>query len=103
MNHLEILDSHGPYQYVFMNNCEELTTEYNRMYGIIKAYNNHPLVQQLLNDKILSKTSNWSSKWLIYRDIWPDLVQRVKLTGLEGDKEPGICLIRERTTRCDRI
>lgn len=57
--------------------------------NIIKAYNNYPLVQQLLNDKISGKTSNWSSKWLIYRDIWPDLVQRVKLTGLEGDKEPG--------------
>lgn len=37
MNHLEILDSHEHYQYVFMNNCEELAKEYSRMYGIIKA------------------------------------------------------------------
>lgn len=57
MNHLEILDSHGPYQYVFMNNCEELTTEYNRMYGIIKA-NGHALASDAwtLDAGILLKT-----------------------------------------------
>lgn len=57
MNHLKILDSHGPYQYVFMNNCEELTTEYNRMYGIIKA-NGHALASDAwtLDAGILLKT-----------------------------------------------
>jgi len=57
MTHLEILDSHGPYQYVFMNNCEELTTEYNRMYGIIKA-SGHALASDAwpLDAGILLKT-----------------------------------------------
>ena len=57
MNHLEILDSHGSYQYVFMNNCEVLTTEYNRMYGIIKD-NGHALASDAwtLDAGILLKT-----------------------------------------------
>jgi hypothetical protein len=37
MNHLQILDSYTSYQYIYMNNCEELANEYNRMYSIIKA------------------------------------------------------------------
>lgn len=42
MNHLQTLDSHNGYQYVYLNNCEELENEYNRMYSIIKA-NGHAL------------------------------------------------------------
>jgi len=42
MNHLQILDSYTSYQYIYMNNCEELANEYNRMYSIIKA-NGHAL------------------------------------------------------------
>ncbi len=42
MNHLQILGSHNNYQYVYLNNCEELKNEYNRMYSIIKD-NGHAL------------------------------------------------------------
>jgi RimJ/RimL family protein N-acetyltransferase len=37
MNHLQILDSHKTYQYVYLDACEELSNEYNRMYNTIKA------------------------------------------------------------------
>lgn len=37
MNHLQILGSYGQYQYIYMDLCEELVKEYDRMYGIIKA------------------------------------------------------------------
>jgi RimJ/RimL family protein N-acetyltransferase len=42
MNHLQTLGSHNNYQYVYLNNCEELENEYNRMYSIIKS-NGHAL------------------------------------------------------------
>jgi hypothetical protein len=56
---------------------------------LIKAYNQQPLMQQLLTDKIPGKLSNWSSKWLMHRELWPDLLQRPKLTGLERYEAPG--------------
>jgi RimJ/RimL family protein N-acetyltransferase len=42
MNNLQILDTYKNYQYIYLDNCEELSNEYNRMYGIIKA-NGHAL------------------------------------------------------------
>lgn len=56
MNHLEILDHHRQYQYVYMDHCEELVKEYDRMYGIIKA-SGHALASDSwpLNGGILLK------------------------------------------------
>ncbi len=42
MKNLEILDTHGDYQYIYYDVCEELQQEYERMYGIIKA-NGHAI------------------------------------------------------------
>ena len=42
MNNLQILDSHKNYQYVYLDMCEELSNEYDRMYGIINT-NGHVL------------------------------------------------------------
>lgn len=57
--------------------------------NLIKAYNNLPIIKRLLDDRIPGKHSNWSSKWLIHKEIWPDMKQRVKLTGLEKDAAAG--------------
>jgi hypothetical protein len=57
--------------------------------NVIKSYNQLPIIKMLLNDQIPNKISNWSSKWLIHKEIWPDLKKRVKLIGYEKNNEPG--------------
>ena len=37
MKHLEIIDSHNDYQYVYHDDSAKLREQYDRMYGIIKA------------------------------------------------------------------
>ena len=59
MNNLQILDTYKNYQYVYMDSCVELSNEYNRMYGIIKA-NGHALASDAwpLDGGILLKNDN---------------------------------------------
>jgi len=81
--------SHNCNSYLTSLGRENVCDFYEFTPNLIKAYNNQPIMQQLLNDKIPGKTSNWSSKWLMHSELWPDLIKRVKLTGLEGDNVPG--------------
>lgn len=46
MKHLEILDSHGNHNYIYFENCVELTREFVRMYGIIEA-DGHGLMSEI--------------------------------------------------------
>lgn len=57
--------------------------------NVIKSYNQLPIIKMLLADQISNKVSNWSSKWLIHQEIWPDLIKRVKLIGYEKNNIPG--------------
>lgn len=57
--------------------------------NLIKAFNRLPLIQNLINDKMPGKISSWSSRCAIHQDIWPDMRNKPKLTGYEGDKAPG--------------
>ena len=59
MNNLQILGSHINYQYVYMDSCDELSTEYIRMYKIIEA-NGHALAPEpwSVDGGILLKNNN---------------------------------------------
>ena len=57
--------------------------------NVIKAYNELPIIKKLLDDQLPGKLSNWSSKWEIHNEIWPDMKRRIKLTGLEKDQPAG--------------
>jgi hypothetical protein len=57
--------------------------------NLIKAFNNLPLIQDLLDDKLIGKQSCWTSRIPIHQTIWPDIKNKHKSTGYEGDKYPG--------------
>ena len=58
--------------------------------NLIKAFNNLPLIQDLINDKIPGKHSCWTSRIPIHKTIWPDISFKHKSTGYEGDRPVGI-------------
>ena len=50
---------------------------------ILTAFCNHTVIQDLINDKLEGKQSSYSSRWLMYKEIWPEITYRQKLTGFE--------------------
>jgi hypothetical protein len=58
--------------------------------NLIKAFNNLPIIKNLINDKLPGKKSCWTSRTPIHQEIWPDIKYKHKLTGYEGDNYPGI-------------
>lgn len=81
--------SHNCNMYLTSLGRENVCDFYEFTPNLIKAYNQQPIMQDLLNDKLKGKVSNWSSKWLMHSQIWPDLRKRIKLTGFEQDKPAG--------------
>lgn len=81
--------SHNCSMYMTKLGRENVCDFYEFTPNLIKAYNQQPIMQNLLNDKIPGKISNWSSKWLMHQVVYPNLTQRVKLTGFEKNNEPG--------------
>ena len=57
---------------------------------LIKAFNNLPIIQDLINDKLIGKQSCWTSRIPIHQTIWPDIKHKHKLTGYEGENYPGV-------------
>jgi hypothetical protein len=76
--------------YLHSTGRDQLCNWYEFTPQVISAYNKHPFVKNLLDDKIYGKQSNWSSRVLIHKEIWPDIKEKPKLTGFEVDKIPGI-------------
>jgi hypothetical protein len=58
--------------------------------NLIKAFNELPLIQNLINDKIPGKLSSWTSRTPIHSEIWSDIKHKHKLTGYEGDNYTGV-------------
>jgi hypothetical protein len=58
--------------------------------NLIKAFNELPLIQNLINDKIPGKLSCWTSRTPIHAEIWPDIKHKHKLTGYEGGNFTGV-------------
>lgn len=56
---------------------------------IILSHMKLPLIQKLINDNIPGKLSSFSSKAVIHKEIWPDIVIRPKMVGFEGNNPPG--------------
>jgi hypothetical protein len=47
-------------------------------------YHSEPIIQKLLDDKIVGKESTLSSRLALHRNFWPDIKDKSKLTGYEG-------------------
>lgn len=58
--------------------------------NLIKAFNELPLIQDLINDKVPGKLSCWTSRIPIHAEIWPDIKHKHKLTGYEGNNFTGV-------------
>lgn len=52
-------------------------------------YHKNSMINSILNDEVYGKTSTWSSRHLVYKDLWPNLEYKQKLTGYEGNGTPG--------------
>lgn len=48
----------------------------------------HPVFKALLNDEVHGKQGTWSSRYKIYKDIWPTMKFKPKLTGYESGGDP---------------
>jgi hypothetical protein len=59
--------------------------------NVIKSFNVHPLIINLLSDNVPGKISSWSSRTAIHREIWPDIKDKPKLVGFENNNIPGSC------------
>ena len=57
--------------------------------NLILSFNNLPIIQDLINDKIYGKTSSWTSRIPIHQTLWPDIKHKHKLVGYEIDKPTG--------------
>lgn len=57
--------------------------------NLIKAFNEHKIIKKLINDGINGKLSNWTSRIPIHQEIWPDIKNKNKLTGYEGENFTG--------------
>jgi hypothetical protein len=51
---------------------------------VMMSYYQEPLIDKLLNDKLIGKESTLSSRLALHRQFWPDIVEKSKLTGYEG-------------------
>jgi hypothetical protein len=51
---------------------------------IMASYYQEPLIQSLLDDKLIGKESTLSSRLPLHRQYWVDIVEKSKLTGYEG-------------------
>lgn len=47
-------------------------------------------IQKLTNDEIKGKLSSWSYRTTLHRQIWPDIFEKPKLIGYEGDQVPSL-------------
>lgn len=52
-------------------------------------YHKHPVIASLLNDEVYGKTSTWSSRHLLFKDLWPTFEHKQKLVGYEESLRPG--------------
>jgi hypothetical protein len=80
---------HNTSMYATSLGREHVVDWYEFSPNVIKTFIDLPQVQQLLNDMEPGKTSTWSSRVSIYREIWPDIKPKVKLIGFESQEGPG--------------
>jgi hypothetical protein len=72
--------------YLYHQGREAVVDWYEYTPGIMQSYINLPYIRQLFNDEIHGKTGIWSSRTHVHRHLWPDIKDKMKLVGLEGDR-----------------
>lgn len=55
---------------------------------ITHTFHSCPVIANLLDDRLEGKLSSWSSRYEVYKDIWPTFEYKKKLVGLEGTNSP---------------
>lgn len=55
---------------------------------IMASYYNDPIITDLLDDKFIGKQSVLSTRVKLHRQFWPDIQDKSKLTGYEGNGIP---------------
>ena len=51
---------------------------------IAMNYNKNHIIQKLINNQLVGKTSSWSSRYSMFQQYWPDVKNNIKLVGYEG-------------------
>jgi hypothetical protein len=82
-------EGHSSAIYLYNQGREAVVDWYEYTPGIMRSYMELPYIKQLFNDEIYGKTSVWSSRAYIHRYLWPNIVDKVKLVGLEGENLTG--------------
>lgn len=82
--------NHNASMYCYTTGRENICDWYEFTPNLIKAFNRHPVIQQLLSNQLPGKTSSWTSRIPIHKIYWPDIKQKLKLTGYESDNDPGV-------------
>lgn len=67
-----------------------LTDWYSYSPKLILSHMKLPRIDNLLNNRIPGKLSTVSHKCIIHKDYWEDIDIKHKMTGFEGDMNPGI-------------
>lgn len=80
---------HNPSMYCRLKGRNSVCDFYEFTPFVIKCYNQLSIVHKLLTNRLVGKLSNWSSRIPIHREIWPEIKDKVKLTGYEGENFPG--------------
>jgi hypothetical protein len=81
---------HNASMYLHRIGRENVCDWYEFNPNLIRAFNDLPIIQDLINDRIPGKCSSWSSRTAIHRVLWPDIQLKVKLTGYESSGDPGV-------------
>jgi len=82
-------ESHISEMYLHHIGRENVLEWYEYSPQVTMAFNELPIIGQLLNDGIPGKHSSWSSRIQIHQEIWPDIKPKPKLVGYEGNNVPG--------------
>lgn len=68
---------------------ENICDWYEYTPNVIRSFIDLPIIQDLFNDKLVGKKSSWSSRVAIHQALWPDIQEKPKLVGYEGDQPSG--------------
>jgi hypothetical protein len=82
--------NHNASMYLDSLGRENICDWYEFNPNLIRAFNELPIIQDLINDRTPGKRSSWTSRSIIHKSIWPDITHKHKLTGYEGSNFTGV-------------
>lgn len=81
--------NHACSMYLHSQGRENICDWYEFKPELLKSFNELPIIQDLINNRLHGKQSSWSSRLPIHRVLWPDMQVKEKLVGFEVDGAPG--------------